>query len=91
MVLHCNAGVAVASNQALPLHTWNIISACKEGESLEDFDHVLDVVGRGYHVPISGQFRPHGYYTWQAKTWSASYKLQRFLVVVYGGSNDQET
>ena len=31
-------------NQALPSHVRNIISMCKEGESLEDFDHVLDVV-----------------------------------------------
>ena len=27
--------------------------ACKEGESLEDFDHVLDVVGCGYQLVVN--------------------------------------
>ena len=35
----------IASNQALPSRI--IIYVCKEGESLEDFDHVLALVGRG--------------------------------------------
>ena len=30
-----------------------IISACKEGESQEDFDHVLDVVERGYQLVVN--------------------------------------
>ena len=30
----------------------SISHACKEGESLEDFDYVLDVVGRGYQLAV---------------------------------------
>ena len=35
--------LVLALNQALPSHMRNI-SACKEGESLEGFDHMLDMV-----------------------------------------------
>ena len=44
----------LSSNQALPSHARNIISVCNlEGESLEDFDHMLDVVGCGYQLAVS--------------------------------------
>ena len=46
-------GCELASNQTLPSHARNIISACKEGESLKDFDHVLDVVGCGYQLAVN--------------------------------------
>ena len=44
---------ALASNQALPLRALNIkCKKLKEGKSLEDFDHVLDMVGCGFQLVI---------------------------------------
>ena len=36
-----------------PLTHAKYYSVCKEGESLEDFDHVLYVVGRGYQLVVN--------------------------------------
>ena len=49
----CQA-VSVCSliTRLFPLHNFKF--ACKEGESLVYFDHVLDVVGRGY--PLTADF-----------------------------------
>ena len=42
---------SLASNQALP-PARNFQFACKKGESLVYFDHVLDVVGRGFQLAV---------------------------------------
>ena len=47
--LHCT--FVIASNQALPLAR-KFQFACKKGESLVYFDHVLDVVGRGFQLAV---------------------------------------
>ena len=43
--------IHVASNQALP-PARNFQFACKKGESLVYFDHLLDVVGRGFQLVV---------------------------------------
>ena len=43
--------IVLASNQALPSRI--ITYACKEEENLEDFDHVLDLVGCGYQLVVT--------------------------------------
>ena len=45
------AGLSLASNQALLLHT-TCCTLAKEGESLVHFDHMLDVVGLGYQLVV---------------------------------------
>ena len=48
VLLHSHTSLEPGS----PLAHTNI-STCKEGESLESFDHVLDVVGRSYQLVVN--------------------------------------
>ena len=80
-----NCGSPLASNQALPSHMRNIISACKEGESLADFDHMLDVVGPSYQLAVNfaHTVTTHGRQRLDQYTKSASCKLQCILVSLW--------
>ena len=87
----------LASTQALPSRARKIISACKEGLGREP-GRFWSRAGRGWTYVRGYQLAVDFAHTVTTcgrqrldQTRSASYKLQRFLVVVYGGSNDQET
>ena len=54
----------------------------KEGESLEDFDHVLDMVGRGFQLVVVVAHAPRPLTLTMTR---------QFFVGLYGAKNEQQS